>query len=235
MLGTAVLSIFIFIIILIIFLEYKNEKQYQKKRRQGRKRPTKDQKTAQTKTPEKAPLKTEPRRKAEPKSEPKIDVKPEPKTEPKIDVKPEPKTEPKIEIEIKPEAKPEPKIDVTPEPKPKETKKLPEANYPPFTHVRLVEMGLSDDEAKEFVAELIPQLEEQMPLIEEAMSIPDYHQMERLTHSIKGSATNIGTGGVSDLLVDWNTYLKTGTDIDIAKAYFNHLVHYTNELKTQYN
>jgi chemotaxis protein histidine kinase CheA len=95
-------------------------------------------------------------------------------------------------------------------------------------------MGLSDDEAKEFVTELIPQLEEQIPLIEEALNIPDFHQMERLTHSIKGSATNIGTGGVSDLLVACNTYLKEGTDIDIAKAYFKHLVHYTNELKTQY-
>ncbi len=59
--------------------------------------------------------------------------------------------------------------------------------------------------------------------------------MERLTHGIKGSATNLGTGGVSDLLVDYNTYLKTGTDIDIAKAYLEHLVHYTAELKTQYS
>jgi hypothetical protein len=58
--------------------------------------------------------------------------------------------------------------------------------------------------------------------------------MERLTHSIKGSATNIGTGGVSDLLVDCNTYLKTGTDIDIAKAYVAHLKQYTQELKAQY-
>jgi hypothetical protein len=66
------------------------------------------------------------------------------------------------------------------------------------------------------------------------MNIPDFHKMERLTHSIKGSATNLGTGGVSALLVDCNTYLKTGTDIDIAKAYFKHLVHYTAELKTQY-
>ena len=95
-------------------------------------------------------------------------------------------------------------------------------------------MGLSDDEAKEFVTELIPQLEEQIPLIEEALNTPDYHQVERLTHSIKGSATNIGTGGISDLLVDYNTYLKDGTDIDIAKAYFEHLKHYTQELKKQY-
>ena len=113
-------------------------------------------------------------------------------------------------------------------------KVLPQCLYPKFTHVRLVEMGLSEDEAKDFVQELIPQLEIQIPLIEEVLEIPDYHQMERLTHSIKGSATNLGTGGISDLLVECNTYLKEGTDFDIATAYFGHLKHYTQELKKQY-
>lgn len=125
--------------------------------------------------------------------------------------------------------------EMTPKPEVKlETRKLPEGKYPNFTHIRLVEMGLSDEEAKEFVAELIPQIETQFPLIEKAILELDFHQMERLTHGIKGSATNLGTGGVSDLLVEYNTYLKTGTDIDIAKAYLNHLVHYHNELKAQY-
>ncbi len=96
-------------------------------------------------------------------------------------------------------------------------------------------MGLSDEEAKEFVLELIPQIQMQIPLILEATQALDFHQMERLTHSIKGSATNLGTGGVSDLLVAYNTYLKTGTDIDIAKAYFDHLVRYNSELKEQYS
>ncbi|RLA68540.1 MAG: hypothetical protein DRG09_07770, partial [Epsilonproteobacteria bacterium] len=131
---------------------------------------------------------------------------------------PEPTSEPKVEVDV-----------------PKEVKELPEANYPAFTHVRLVEMGLSDEEAKEFVGELIPQIEVEIPLIEVAIESGDFHKMERLTHGIKGSATNLGTGGVSDLLVDYNTYLKTGTDIDISKAYFEHLVHYTAELKTQYS
>jgi len=222
MLGTVILAIFIFLIALIIFLEYRNEKKYQEKRRQNRGRQTRNKRTT---TPSQAPQKITPKAKPEPKPEPKIEVKPEPKVEPK----PEPKPEPKIEV--KPEPVPEVEI---PKEEIKEAKQLPEANYPPFTHVRLVEMGLSDDEAKEFVTELIPQLEEQIPLIEEALNVPDFHQMERLTHSIKGSATNIGTGGISDLLVDCNTYLKEGTDIDIARAYFEHLKHYTKELKTQY-
>lgn len=223
MTAVIILSIFIFIIILIIFLEYRNEKKYQDKRRNQRK--TQDR-TGQ-RTPPKKPKEVtpKPRRAPEPKPEPKPEPIPEPK--PKPEPIPEPKPEPKLEP--KPEPTPEPKIEVS-----KETKELPEANYPQFTHVRLVEMGLSDEEAKEFVAELIPQIEVEIPLIEAAIQSGDFHKMERLTHGIKGSATNLGTGGVSDLLVEYNTYLKSGTDIDIAKAYFEHLVRYNNELKAQY-
>ena len=223
MLGTVILSIFVLLVILLVFIEYRNEKKYQEERRQSRERQTRINRTTPPKTPEKVTPRAEPA--------PKVELRPEPKPAPKVEVKAEPKPEPQVEVKTEP--KPTPKIEI-PKEEVKEAKALPEAKYPPFTHVRLVEMGLSDDEAKEFVAELIPQIEEQIPLIEEAMNISDFHQMERLTHSIKGSATNIGTGGVSDLLVDCNTYLKTGTDIDIAKAYVAHLKQYTQELKAQY-
>ena len=235
MLALTILSIFILIIVIIIFIEYRNEKKYQTKRRE---------KTTQKKyEPNKLVVrKAPPKSKVEP--EPKPEVKPKPEPELKIDVKPKTKPEVKVEApEPKPELKPEPKIEIKPEPKPEpkveapepiETKKLPEANYPDFTHIRLIEMGLSDDEAKEFVADLISQLETEIPLLDAAMKEGDFHKMERLTHGIKGSSSNLGTGGVSDLLTEYNTYLRTGTDIDIAKAYLEHLIHYTNELKVQY-
>ncbi len=114
------------------------------------------------------------------------------------------------------------------------TKKLPLCNYPKFTHERLVEMGLSEEESREFVQELIPQLEMQIPIIEKELENEDYHQMERLTHSLKGSATNLGSGGVSDLLVECNTYLKSGTDKEIVQVYLESLKHYTQELKKEY-
>jgi len=132
------------------------------------------------------------------------------------------------------ESKVESKAELKAEEAVAEIKKLPEANYPKFTHIRLVEMGLSEEEAKEFVSELIPQIETEIPLMEAAIKEFDFHKMEQLIHGIKGSASNLGTGGVSDLLDDCNSYLKTGTDIDIIEAYLEHLVHYTEELKTQY-
>ena len=106
--------------------------------------------------------------------------------------------------------------------------------YPEFSHSRLLEMGLSDEEAREFVDELITQIENQIPLIQAAIDANDFHQMERMTHSIKGSSTNIGTGGVADLLVDYNTYLKTGHDLPLAKAYLENLKIYLAKLQEQY-
>ena len=223
MLALTILSIFILIIVFIIFLEYRNEKKYQEKRRQNRQAPSKTRQSA----PPQKPKEVTPRAKRAPEPKPEPEPKLEPKPEPVV--KPKPVVEPEKETEVKQQEKPEVKIEVA-----KETKKLPEANYPEFTHVRLVEMGLSDEEAKEFVAELIPQIEVEIPLLQAAIEGEDFHKMERLTHGIKGSATNLGTGGVSDLLVDYNTYLKSGTDIDIAKEYLKHLIRYTNELKTQY-
>jgi len=126
---------------------------------------------------------------------------------------------------------PEHKIDL------KATTKIPktiQVKYPQFTHERLIKMGLSEVEVREFIAELIPQIEIQIPLIKDAINLSNFHQVERLTHHIKGSATNIGTGGVADLLVEYNTYIKSGTDIATIESYFQELIHYTNELKEQY-
>ena len=117
-------------------------------------------------------------------------------------------------------------------------KDLPSCQYPPFSHARLIEMGLSDEESKEFVQELIPQLLTQISLIQNAIPLSDFKEIERLTHSIKGSATNLGTGGISDLLVEFNTYLKNDAnmiDRDVVDTYLKYLIHYTQELEKEYS
>jgi len=187
-----------------MFLEYRNDKKYQAKRDKERKKYT-------------------PKEPAEPKIIPEKVIEEEPE---RIEEAQPEAVEPEEVIE---EVQPEEVVEEV-----VEAKELPSCEYPPFTHVRLVEMGLSDDEATEFVNELIPQLEEQIPLIEEAINSADFHQIERLTHGIKGSATNLGTGGVSDLLVEFNTYVKSGEDADIVNAYQKHFIQYIDELKKQY-
>ncbi|SFZ97787.1 COG1565: Uncharacterized conserved protein [hydrothermal vent metagenome] len=112
---------------------------------------------------------------------------------------------------------------------------LPKCKYPPFNFERLIEMGLNKEEATEYIWELIPQIKTQIPLIEEAINKKDFYNAERLTHSIKGSSTTVGTGGISDLLVEFNTYLKTKTDEETIKEYFKYLKIYSHNLEKQFS
>lgn len=125
--------------------------------------------------------------------------------------------------------------------KPQEVKKVevekiyPQANYKAFDHSRIItDLGLAEEDAKEFIDDLIAQIDSTIPQIKKAIQSTNIKQLEELTHSIKGSATNLGSDGVASLLTDFNTYLKTGDDMDIIQRYFEHLEHYAKELKAQY-
>lgn len=134
----------------------------------------------------------------------------------------------------KPPYNPKEKVQKPLQRKKEKTYDLPQCKYPKFNYERLIGMGLSEEEAIEFAKELIPQIKTQIPLIKEAMEKEDFHCMERLTHSIKGSSTTVGTGGISDLLVEYNTYLKTGKELPIAEAYFEHLNRYAEDLEKEF-
>ncbi len=186
--------------------------------------------TAQTQKasqPSKPVQTTKPSQTTKPQTQPEAKTTPAAKR-PAADVQ-KPKAAPKAKPSQKEAAKPQ-KAEAAPT---TETQ-LPKGEYPDFNYERLIEMGLSEEEALEFIQELIPQIGDQIPLIEEAMSIPDFHQIERLTHSIKGSSTTIGTGGVSDLLVDYNTYVKTGKELPVVQAYQKYLKIYFEKLKKQF-
>jgi len=212
MVGYIIISVFILILILFIYLEYRNEKKYQKERRQKRPSVKKEEKR-----PVRKPTKVPSAKELEAKKEQEKRVEEKRVEEKRVEEK-------RVEEKRLEEKKPEPKS-IT----------VSLGDYPKFDHSRLLEMGLSHEEAIEFVQELIPQIGAQIPLIKEAIKISDFHEMERLTHSIKGSSTTVGTGGVSDLLADFNTYLKSGTEPAIAEAYLEQLNHYCEELKEQYS
>ena len=234
MLALTILFIALILILSVLWIEHVDNKRYQNLNDQEQQKSTPTEPSEPVDEIVKEKLRQE-----EP--EPQVEEKPEIEETPEEVEKVQPEVELKEVIE---EVQPEVTVEVESKKEPEteeiieeviEDKELPECKYPPFTHVRLVEMGLSDDEATEFVNELIPQLEEQVPLIEEAISNANFHQVEKLTHGIKGSATNIGTGGVADFLTEFNTYLKSGTDVDIIKAYHAHFIRYIEELKKQYS
>ena len=219
MLEIILLASFLTIVALIVLFEYKNNKQYkeQRARRQNKNKPI-----AQKEKPLKEEVPTEP----EPAKEATEELlKEEPETEE------EPPKGSKILSKYQAEEGKERAEEIS-----STGKELPECDYPTFDHARVVEsLGLQENEAKEFVGELVYQVEKQIPLIQEAIDAKDFHQQERLTHSIKGSATSLGTGGISDLLVEYNTYLKTGEDTEISQAYLDHLKKYFSLLKEQYS
>jgi len=225
--AVIVIGIIIFIIALIVYLEYKNEKAYQEKRRQEKKKKKLTPKVTRRPTP--VPQKRETQKEYSLKAEKK---KPAAETNPEIaNISQSAKTKPPSEV---PKKKEKQAAKETLGTKEKPSIELPRCKYPKFNYSRLIAMGLSEEEAHEFIWELIPQILEQIPLIEKAMEVPDFHKMERLTHSIKGSSTTIGTGGVSDLLIDYNTYLKTGEELVVAKEYQRYLKYYLQKLQEQF-
>jgi HPt (histidine-containing phosphotransfer) domain-containing protein len=230
MFALTVLGIFILIIAIVIYIEYKNEKNYQenrRKRKEERKKTKppydpneKIQKPLREKK-EKAAKRKASTPGAKEKSLPKVKKEEKKTLDDTYELK---DTHVKISAEQE-EAKKVPE---------EKTYHLPKCKYPKFDYSRLLDMGLGEDEAIEFVKELIPQIKTQIPLIQEAMDKEDFHNMERLTHSIKGSSTTVGTGGISDLLVEFNTYLKTGKDLPIAEAYVKYLNQYTEDLEKEF-
>jgi len=264
MFALTVIGILVLIIAIIIYFEYKNEKEYQGSKRKGTEeheqtKPSYDTKEKAQKPLEEKKEKAAKRKTSTPgtkeeslppvkktvndtyklKDESKYVVKPRKVPSAKELRESEQKKleqqkieKQKIEKQKLEQQKPESKV--VPEPEAAEKVNLPQCKYPKFDYSRLIKMGLGEDEAVEFIKELIPQIKTQIPLISEAIEASDFNNVERLTHSIKGSSTTVGSGGVSDLLVEFNTYVKTEKEIPVLKAYLKHLTHYCKELEKEY-
>ncbi|WP_345986591.1 Hpt domain-containing protein [Sulfurimonas sp. HSL-1656] len=105
-------------------------------------------------------------------------------------------------------------------------------HYPPFSNARAVaEFGLSQEEADSFTGELIAQIESEIADLEAAVTARDSVQLEEVLHKLKGSTSNLGEGGITTLLADFNNYIKEGTDQDTIDDYVANLHYYLEELK----
>lgn len=107
--------------------------------------------------------------------------------------------------------------------------------YPPYDSTRAIEsLGLSEEETEMFVRELIDQIETEIPTLEAALEAGEHETLERVSHMLKGSSTSLGTGGVADVLVAFNTYCKTGNDLEVIAGHLEDLKHYFEALKSEY-
>ncbi|MHC3994313.1 Hpt domain-containing protein [Thiomicrolovo sp. ZZH C-3] len=122
-------------------------------------------------------------------------------------------------------------------PEAKATAERPEApfvprHYPPFSNARaMTEFGLSQEEADDFTRELIAQIEAETADLDAAVASRDCVQLEEVLHKLKGSTSNLGEGGITALLADFNNYVKEGTDPDTIDDYVANLHYYLDELK----
>ena len=165
-----------------------------------------------------------------------VTVEPEPEpipVEPEV-VAPEPEV-----VEVVEEVLP-PKVEApVQEPEIVETVEAPEDDtydYAPFDHSRTMEeFGLDADEAAEFIQELIKQVDDSLPDLEAAVSAMDETKIEDISHMIKGSATNLGTGGIADVLIDFNTYVKEGDDASVIAQHMRNLHRAQKDLKAQFS
>jgi hypothetical protein len=108
-------------------------------------------------------------------------------------------------------------------------------NYLPFDNTRAMEeFGLPKEDADLFIVDLIAQIEDEMPALQVAVEARDNKKIEDISHMIKGSATNLGTGGAADVLVDFNTYMKTGDDPVVIAAHMRNLNRALADLKEQF-
>jgi HPt (histidine-containing phosphotransfer) domain-containing protein len=245
MFALTIIGILVFIIAIIIYFEYKNEKEYQEERQKKAKdnkktKPPKEKFNKRTET-----LDTEDRTLLQAKKTVNDTNKLKNKTEYVVKPRKVPSAKELREAEQKKLEKAKQEEQRLEEKRLKEQEQeqkskieekinLPKCKYPKFDYSRLIKMGLSEDEAMEFIKELIPQIKTQIPLIKAAIEISDFNNIERLTHSIKGSSTTVGSGGISDLLVEFNTYVKTEKEIPILEAYLKHLKYYCEELEKEY-
>jgi len=176
-----------------------------------------------------------------------------PTPEPIIEEVPEPETTTVVEEEVTPEAPTlepfiaeeafdEPEVvevdtvavadvEVAPEPVVEDT-----YNYATFDNTRTMEeFGLSREEANDFILDLITQVEEELVNLEAAVEAHDTKKIEDISHMIKGSATNLGTGGIADVLVDFNTYMKSASEPEVIASHMRNLHRAYDELKTQFS
>ena len=111
---------------------------------------------------------------------------------------------------------------------------IPTKAYDKYSNTRAVEeMGLTQEEADSFVHDLVKALESEMPRIEEAIKGSDYKAVEEIVHTITGSSSTLGSGGVSSALISFYTAVQHRDDFQDLYVHLQNVKYYLAELKKQ--
>jgi len=112
--------------------------------------------------------------------------------------------------------------------------RIPTKSFDRYDNSRAVEeMGLTQEEADNFVLELIKALESEIPRIEEAILNSDMKTLEEIVHTITGSSSTLGSGGVSTALISFYTAVQHRDSLQDLYVHLQNVKYYLTELKKQ--
>ncbi len=112
---------------------------------------------------------------------------------------------------------------------------IPTKLYPRFDNSRAVdEMGLTQEDADAFVLELIKAIEAEIPSIDTALASGDYKSLEEIVHTITGTSSTLGSGGISSALISFYTAVQHHDSLQKLFVHQQNVKHYLSSLKEEY-
>ncbi|WP_345977779.1 hypothetical protein [Sulfurimonas sp. HSL3-7] len=112
---------------------------------------------------------------------------------------------------------------------------IPTKIYPKFDNSRAVdEMGLSQEDADAFVLDLIKAIEAEVPKIDMALTNGDYKSLEEIVHTITGTSSTLGSGGISSALISFYAAVQHHDSLQKLFIHQQNVKHYLSSLKEEY-
>ena len=112
--------------------------------------------------------------------------------------------------------------------------RIPTKIFNKYDNSRAVdEMGLSQEEADNFVLELVKALESEIPNIEEAILNADMKRLEDIVHTITGSSSTLGSGGISSALISFYAAVQHRDSLQELYVHLQNVKYYLDELKKE--
>ena len=109
---------------------------------------------------------------------------------------------------------------------------IPTKQYAPYTNERAVdEMGLSQEDADSFVLDLIKAIEVEIPAMEAGIMTQDYKVIEEIVHTITGSASTLGSGGISSAFISFYAAIQHRDSFQKIYVQLQNVKYYLQELK----
>lgn len=111
---------------------------------------------------------------------------------------------------------------------------IPTKVYPKFDNSRAVdEMGLSQEEADGFVLELIKVIEAEVLRIEAALKKNDIKTIEDIVHTLTGTSSTLGSGGISSALISFYSAVQHRDTLRMLQIHLENVKYYLKLLKEE--